>query len=461
MILGIMAVYNEADIVGQVIQHIINQGLVLVILDNGSTDGSYQICQKYVGRGVLEVERIVSEVYDPIFILRRLEEMAQAYSPDWLAIIDADEIHEPSQSGFTLKQATEREDSLGYNLIRSNCFAFCPTPIDDQGEKDPLKRIKYYVWSGDFHFRFWRNYPGTDCWSGGSHLVYFPEDIKPRVSPRKFIIRHYKIRSSEQGRRKVLGLRRRIRRPPLPEGWSIHYNRFAMDESFFSVNPEKLTRYNEDSAWSFDRRFDATFGSWRPPKVFGPNLLLAAGPWRYLPSHFLALLRNNIASRYKYIPLRLWSLLRRLIQLDLNNPNSFPVRLPYEIGTKLPRNEEMWMNVLLDLYRERPDLRSMFPEVNVNKEYRRLVGWIVECGLRELPTSFRVLAPLLTLRCVYNRRRDIQQLYPEVQEKGDYTRLVKWVVDIGLTSDRSAEILRPYAHWYSSYMNGLEGVRGQ
>ena len=460
-ILGLMAVYNEADIVGHVIQHTINQGLELLILDNGSTDGSYQICQKFVGRGVLEIQRIVTEVYDPIFILRRLEEMAQTYGPDWLAIIDDDEIHEPPLRGFTLKQAIEREESLGYNLIQSDCFVFWPTSIDDKSEKDPVKRIKYYVWSDDFHFPFWRNYPGTDCWSGGSHVVYFPQGIKRKVSPRKFVIRHYNIRSSEQGRRKVFGQRRRFRRPPLPEGWMIHYNRFTMDESWFSIDKEKLTRYNEDCAWSLDRRFDTTFGSWCPPNVFGPNSLIAAGPLRYLPSHFLTLLRNNIICRYKYIPLRLLffsrRLLGRLIQLDLNDPNSFPVRVPYEIGTKLPRNEEVWMNVLLDLCREMPNLRNMFPEVNVNREYGRLVEWIVEYGLRELPTPYRVLAPLLTLRYVYDRRRDIQQLFPEVHEKGDYTRLAEWLVNVGLTSDKSADVLRPYAHWYSSYVSGLKG----
>jgi len=86
-----------------------------------------------------------------------------------------------------------------------------------------------------------------------------------------------------------------------------------------------------------------------------------------------------------------------------------------------------------------------------------LVEWIVEYGLRELPTPYRVLAPLLTLRYVYDRRRDIQQLFPEVHEKGDYTRLAEWLVNVGLTSDKSADVLRPYAHWYSSYVSGLKG----
>jgi len=455
MVLGLMAVYNEADIVGQVIQHTINQGLDLVILDNGSTDGSDEICRKYVGRGVLEVERTVSEVYDPIFILRRLEEMAQTHSPSWLAIIDSDEIHEPPLPGLTLKQAIEREDKLGYNLVQSNCFEFWPTPLDDKGQKDPVKRIKYYIWSDDFHFPFWRNYPGTDCWSGGSHIVYFPEGIKPRVSPRKFVLRHYKIRSSEQGRRKILDGRRRFKRPPLPEGWMIHYNRFPMDEMCFSINPEKLTRYNEDCAWSLDRRFDTRYGSWRPPKVVGSSLLLAPSSLRYLPSPFLALLKNSIGYCYRYIPLHLRFLLKRLIPLYLSDPNSFPVRIPYEIGTKLPRNEAVWMNPILELHRKRLDLRYVFPEVNVNREYGKLIEWIIGHGLRELSTSFRVLAPLLTLRYLYNKRVDMQEWYPEVNEKGDYTRLVKWVVDIGLTSDKSADILRPYAHWYSSYMRGI------
>ena len=39
-IIGITTVYNESDIVGQVIEQLVSQGIELVVLDNGSTDGS-------------------------------------------------------------------------------------------------------------------------------------------------------------------------------------------------------------------------------------------------------------------------------------------------------------------------------------------------------------------------------------------------------------------------------------
>ena len=42
-----MMVRNNEEIVGEVIEHLISQGLELVVLDNGSTDKTYEICEKH------------------------------------------------------------------------------------------------------------------------------------------------------------------------------------------------------------------------------------------------------------------------------------------------------------------------------------------------------------------------------------------------------------------------------
>ena len=52
-IVGMIPVYNESDIIGQVVHHLISQGVQLVIIDNGSNDGSYEICRKFLSKGVL------------------------------------------------------------------------------------------------------------------------------------------------------------------------------------------------------------------------------------------------------------------------------------------------------------------------------------------------------------------------------------------------------------------------
>jgi len=56
-------VRNNEEIIGEVIEYLISQGLELVVLDNGSTDKTYEICEKYLGRGILKLSNYKSETF--------------------------------------------------------------------------------------------------------------------------------------------------------------------------------------------------------------------------------------------------------------------------------------------------------------------------------------------------------------------------------------------------------------
>ncbi|MEM4650090.1 MAG: glycosyltransferase family 2 protein, partial [Candidatus Bathyarchaeia archaeon] len=246
-----MAVYNESDIVGQVIDHLISQGIPLVIIDNGSSDGSYEICSEYVGKGVLTIKRMQTEKFELELLLLKLHEIALKYNPDWELLNGADEFLESPYRGLTLKEAIELEAKKGYNLIQFNNFEFYPTEKDDSSERDVRKRIKYYSWSDDFQFRCWKVYPGMTIHEGGGHIPKFPEGISIKVSPNKFIMRHYKIRSYEHGLKKVFYERLPRYSPTgLKKGWHIHYNNFKRDKNYFVIDSSKLTRYDEDGNWN-------------------------------------------------------------------------------------------------------------------------------------------------------------------------------------------------------------------
>jgi len=40
-------VFNSVDILEEVIEHALSQGIEPVVLDNGSTDGSYEVCEEF------------------------------------------------------------------------------------------------------------------------------------------------------------------------------------------------------------------------------------------------------------------------------------------------------------------------------------------------------------------------------------------------------------------------------
>jgi len=143
-IVGMMTVYNESDIVEQTIDHLTSQGIQLVIIDNGSTDRSYEICSQFLGKGVLSIERLLTEKFEFQLILRKLHEMALEYNPSWELLSGADEFLESPYRGLTLNEAVQLEAQKNYNLIQFNNFEFWPTEKDyDSPEKDVRKRLRY------------------------------------------------------------------------------------------------------------------------------------------------------------------------------------------------------------------------------------------------------------------------------------------------------------------------------
>ncbi len=46
-IVGMIPVYSEVDIIEESLTHLLNQGIDLVVLNNGSTDVTYKICKRF------------------------------------------------------------------------------------------------------------------------------------------------------------------------------------------------------------------------------------------------------------------------------------------------------------------------------------------------------------------------------------------------------------------------------
>jgi hypothetical protein len=199
--------------------------------------------------------------------------MALDQNPNWALLNDADEFLESPYDSLTLKQAIELEDRKGYNLIQFNNFEFWPTEKNHNNtEKDIRKRLKYYTWNDDYRFRAWKVYPGIKIHETGGHYPKFPVDIEIKVSPNKFILRHYKIRSYEHGLRKVFNERLpRYFREESNRGWNVQYTKFGKDKKYFVIDSNKLTEYKDNGNWNLNRIFDGTF---RAGGVFSTETIL-------------------------------------------------------------------------------------------------------------------------------------------------------------------------------------------
>jgi len=253
-LIGLMLVFNEIDIIEQTLNYGINQGVEFVIMDNGSTDGSFEICQKYLGKGVLKIERIFTKNFALDFLLKKIYKLAMTFDPDWLILWDADVFLESPFKNKKLKDSVKKVASDGYNCIQFNNFEFWPTKKDSQSA-DVRKRMKYYTWNDDFRLLCWK--AGRGVRNINAHTLNLKH---PKIYPVKFIMRHYKIRSFEQGLRKVFEERlpRFFNQPP---GWHVHYNLMKKEKKYFIIDKAKLTKYHEDGIWNLERKFDG----WQTP----------------------------------------------------------------------------------------------------------------------------------------------------------------------------------------------------
>jgi len=246
-------VYNEEDIIQEVIENMISNRIELVILDNGSSDNSYKYCESFLDKGVLELRRFATDTFQIGVVLRMLYDMAIKQSPDWVMVINADEILESGTKNLTLNEAITKADAEEYNLIQFDRFDFFMTDNDNESAKSIKDKNRYYSYLGDYLYRSWKFTPGIRADVNAAHYPIFPEGYPYKISPEKFIMRHYKFRNKEQAIKKtndrVRGRKGSIKKNPLI---SELYKTASKTDFSQLMSHKKLTKYNEDNKWNYE-----------------------------------------------------------------------------------------------------------------------------------------------------------------------------------------------------------------
>lgn len=252
-VVAILAAYNEADVIGQVVADLIAQGVDVYLLDDGSTDGTVAAVEPLVGRGVLRIEPLTSaratppESFDWERILRRKTDVAREIDADWFIHHDADEFRESPWRGVALRDAIQRVDAAGYNAIDFASLDFWPTHDRFRAGDDVRAAFTHYSERAPHdrvQVRAWKNTGASvDLASSGGHDAQFPGR---RVFPIRFIARHYPIRSQAHGRRKVFQERRgRFLAAERARGWHVQYDDLVEGASFIR-DPSTLKPYDPD-----------------------------------------------------------------------------------------------------------------------------------------------------------------------------------------------------------------------
>ena len=250
-----LPVFNSVDILEEVIEHILSQGIELVVLDNGSTDGSYEVCEEFAKKNLIKLKRYPTSNFDYGLLSRILYDMALELKPDWLIRNDQDELLETGSDNVTLKEFIKNEDVKGFNLIQFDVFEFFMTDNDNELEKSIKKKFKYYSWQHDFAYRAWRHLPGTRVEDTLGHYPIFPEGFQYKIPEKKFVLRHYRFRNKKQAINNNKERLERLRnRPETKIGLLVHYKKISEKKYFEEIDHNILNKYLEDNNWKYEKK---------------------------------------------------------------------------------------------------------------------------------------------------------------------------------------------------------------
>jgi uncharacterized coiled-coil protein SlyX len=253
-VIALISAYNEADIVEQVVTDLINQGIQVHFMDDGSTDGTVGAVERHLGRGVIGIERLAQTGKDgaqPAFdwerILLRKTQLATELDASWFIHHDADEFRESPWSHLSLRDAIQHVDALGFNAIDFTGLDFWPVHDRFRAGDDVRGTFTRYTELAPYdrvQVRCWKKTTGLDLASSGGHEARFPGR---RVFPLRFILRHYPIRGQTHGMRKVFEERRnRFREQERARGWHVQYDQLQEGVSFLR-DPSTLTAYDPEA----------------------------------------------------------------------------------------------------------------------------------------------------------------------------------------------------------------------
>ena len=194
-IVALLATYNERRFIGPCIEHLHAQGVESYLIDNGSTDGTLEIAEAHLGKGLTGIEHLPRDgVYRWRALLRRKEELARELDADWFLHHDADEFRLPAANRATLAESLEVADREGFNTVNFIEFTFLPTRESPDHDHPDFRRtlLTYYPFqpAPQHQVNAWKASDAEDLGlarSGGHRLDFAGIRLQPQPLP----MRHY------------------------------------------------------------------------------------------------------------------------------------------------------------------------------------------------------------------------------------------------------------------------------
>lgn len=206
---GLCVVKNEKDIIGQTLRSAAEWCDHIYVLDNGSTDGTWELVQE-LSR---ELEAVRPFKRDPKPFSDSIRDdilnahLALAGPDDWWCILDADEFYIDNPRQF-LRNVPKKTRTVWYQIYS---YLFTDKDLeryrqepDAYGDDVPVEqKLRHYAVGKYTELRFFRHSP---------RLKRIPTSDYYPVHPQRIRLRHYAYRSPEQISTRLLTRRGAMRR---------------------------------------------------------------------------------------------------------------------------------------------------------------------------------------------------------------------------------------------------------
>lgn len=239
IVVGVSMVKDEADIIETTVRHMLSQVDAVLILDDNSTDGTYEILKSIGGdindpnRPYLSLihddgidghwPRLRKGYYQSEKMTLLANEAREMFRADWIIPFDADEIW-TSEWG-TLKEVCESNADT-YGIIKAELFDHVCTGKDNPNIVNPVQRIFY-------RRRESLPFPKVACRATkdliieqGNHWARYSIPVRP-TEECPIVVHHYPYRSVEQVIHKVRNGAAAYALTDLPENVGAHWRQWG------------------------------------------------------------------------------------------------------------------------------------------------------------------------------------------------------------------------------------------
>lgn len=253
--------FNEVDIVCVTVDRLLGQGIDVHLIDNWSTDGSWELLIARYGRNRrVRLERFPgapTAQFEWAAILERMDDLAASSPHEWVLHVDADEQFDSCSSSLSLLDHLALAEAAGCDVVDSTLVDFRPVALEEDEGSLPTH----------WHFasrpgarsleRAWRNRrQRVGLAETGGHALAVPK----RAFPVNLVLRHYPLRTPAQARAKLFRDRMpRFEQERASRGWHVHYDGFTPDASFL-WDASTLNEWSQDSLRDWMPEFSTRTG---------------------------------------------------------------------------------------------------------------------------------------------------------------------------------------------------------